>query len=251
MRFLLIGCEVILRELCDGIARSPHLVDPTFLPKGLHDRGPRAMRRAIQEKIDASVNGGYDAVILGYGLCGNGLAGLAARDVPLVLPRAHDCLALLMGSQREYEDRFRGNPGVYYRSIGWIERGQGIEPLAPSDGVQDSSLEGLIAKYGEENGRYLYQQLTAYQKAYSRLGYIATGLEYDDRFAGLARAEAETRGWAYDSVPGSLDLFRRLLAGDWDDADFLIVPPGSMVKPCHDGRVVLADPRPDDASGQP
>ncbi len=38
MRILLIGCEVIIRELCDAVTRSPHVVDARFLSKGLHDR---------------------------------------------------------------------------------------------------------------------------------------------------------------------------------------------------------------------
>ena len=36
-------------------------------------------------------------ILLGYGLCGNGLDGLSARHTRLVLPRAHDCIGLLMG----------------------------------------------------------------------------------------------------------------------------------------------------------
>ena len=30
MRFLLVGCEVLLRELSDAVADSPHAVDPAF-----------------------------------------------------------------------------------------------------------------------------------------------------------------------------------------------------------------------------
>ena len=46
MRILLIGCEVIIRELCDAVARSPHVVDARFLSKSLHDRGAQAMAQA-------------------------------------------------------------------------------------------------------------------------------------------------------------------------------------------------------------
>ena len=52
MRLLLIGCEVIIRELCDAVARSPHVIDARFLSKGLHDLGGKAMRAALQEAID-------------------------------------------------------------------------------------------------------------------------------------------------------------------------------------------------------
>ena len=49
---LLIGCEVIIRELCDAVTHSPHVVDAKFLSKGLHDLVRRAMRAGLQEAID-------------------------------------------------------------------------------------------------------------------------------------------------------------------------------------------------------
>ena len=52
MRILLIGCEVIIRELCDAITRSPHVVDARFLSKGLHDLAAKAMRQGLQSAID-------------------------------------------------------------------------------------------------------------------------------------------------------------------------------------------------------
>ena len=42
-RLKLIACEVLYREMCDAVARSPHQVDVEFLPKGLHDLGGAAM----------------------------------------------------------------------------------------------------------------------------------------------------------------------------------------------------------------
>ena len=105
---------------------------PGSSSKGLHDRGARAMRAGLQAAIDEAEAQAekYDAIALGYGLCGNGLAGLEARSVPLVLPRAHDCITLLMGSRARFESYFQDHPGVYYRSAGWVERGADLEPLA-------------------------------------------------------------------------------------------------------------------------
>jgi len=93
MRLLLIGCGVLLRELSDAIVHSPHLIDVQFLPTGLHDSGLKKMREHIQEATDAAEGKGYNAIALGYALCGTGLADVQARSVPLVLPRAHDCIA--------------------------------------------------------------------------------------------------------------------------------------------------------------
>ena len=163
MRLKLISCEVLFREMCDACAHSPHQVDLEFLPKGLHDLGGRPMAAKIQEVVDRTPDGIYDAILLGYGLCGNGLDGLTARHTRLVLPRAHDCIALLMGSRERYLAYFERNPGTYYRSTGWLERGKGLQQLTHDTTGFDESLEALIGKYGEDNGRYLYDEMTRYR----------------------------------------------------------------------------------------
>jgi hypothetical protein len=243
MRILLIGCEVIIRELSDAITRSPHVVDARFLSKGLHDRGARTMREALQSAIDEAESHAekYDAIALGYGLCGNGLAGLEARSIPLVLPRAHDCITLLMGSRSRFERYFQDHPGVYYRSTGWIERGADLEPLARTQTGVGYTLDALIERYGEENGRFLYEELTRYRQTYRQLTFIETGIEPDGRGEEEARAEAIEKGWTFEKVRGDLGLFRRLLAGGWDESDYLVVPPGHRIAARPDQGIVAAE----------
>jgi hypothetical protein len=234
MRFKLIGCEVLYRELADAVARSPHTTDVEFLPKALHDRGSSAMRAALQERIGAVDAAAYSAVLLGYGLCGNGLAGLAARSLPLVAPRAHDCIGLLLGGRARHREYFDAHPGTYYRSTGWLERGPAGEQLTPE-------IDELIRRHGEENGRYLFDELHRYEKAYTRLAFIETGLEPDGRFGELARREAQERGWTFEKLAGSLALFRALAAGDWDPADFLVVEPGCRIAARYDDAIFTAE----------
>ena len=90
MRLKVIACEVLTREFCLCAASSPHVVDLEFTQKDAHENSA-ALRGLIQEKIDGASEGQYDAILLGYGLCGNGTVGLVARSTQLVLPRAHDC----------------------------------------------------------------------------------------------------------------------------------------------------------------
>lgn len=239
MRYKLISCEVLFREMCSVVARSPHQVDVEFLPKGLHDYGGATMCAQLQQSVDGAV--GYDAVLMGYALCGNGIVGLHAREAPLVIPRAHDCIALLMGSRQKYQQHFEANSGVYYRSTGWLERGKSLNQQVGQQTMIDATLADLIAKYGEDNGRYLFEELHHYQSAYSQLTFIATGLECDSRFEQEAREEAAEKKWRFERIVGSLDLFARLVNGDWD-ADFLVVPPGASVVPSYNDGVIQIQP---------
>jgi hypothetical protein len=248
MRLKLISCEVLYREMCAAVARSPHEVDVEFLPKGLHDLGGPAMLARLQEIAGRADSAAYDAILFGYALCGNGLAGLVSRSVPLVIPRAHDCIALLMGGREIYQRYFDNNPGVYFRSTGWLERGEKLDQ-ATLHVVRDRTGSGytlgeLIARYGEDNGRYLFEQFSGYQRNYRQLTYIATGLEPDRSFEQRARDEAAARGWSFDLVQGSLSLFERLVAGNWDEDDFLVVPPGWRVKPTYDAHIIDKEPLP-------
>ena len=65
-------------------------------------------------------------MLFGYGLCGMGLVGLTARPKPVVIPRAHDCITLFLGSRERYLEYFNAHPGVYFKTTGWIERGRGL-----------------------------------------------------------------------------------------------------------------------------
>jgi hypothetical protein len=240
MRLKLIACEVLFRELCDACAHSPRQVDVEFLPKGLHDLGGKSMAAKVQESVDRTPAAVYDAILLGYGLCGNGLAGLTARHTRLVLPRAHDCIGLLMGSRDRYHAYFEANPGTYYRSTGWLERGKGLQQLTHGTTGFDESLEALMDRYGQDNGRYLYDEMTRYRSQYRKLTFIETGLEAGGKFADEAAAEATGNAWSFERLPGDLAWIGRLVAGDWAGTEFVIAEPGQRIVASYDGAIVKA-----------
>ena len=105
MRLGCIGCEVLARAIYLCAARSPHIVDVELLQRGLHNV-PNDLRAQLQASIDSSAGQGYDAIVMTYGLCGQATAGLTAPGVPLVVPRAHDCITLFLGSQEHYQEQF-------------------------------------------------------------------------------------------------------------------------------------------------
>ena len=235
MRLKVISCQVLTREMRQVISASPHAIEVDFLTMGLHDLGA-GMRPRLQESIDAADPEGYDAIVLGYALCGRGTEGLRAGKTRLVLPRAHDCIALLMGNRHRYQAYFDSHSGVYYRSPGWLEfqtPGQILEQAGATAGRvlgERRSREEFVAQYGEDNGSYLFEQFNAFRSHYSQLTYISPGVEGEKDFLDQARAEAKKERWKFDEVQGSLALLQGLVNGEWDEADFLIVPPGSSIR---------------------
>ena len=242
VRLKLIACEILHRELCAVVACSVNQVDIEFLPKGLHDIGQAGMSARIAEALAAVDTAQYDAVLLGYGLCNNGLVGLVARDVPLVLPRAHDCITLFLGGKQRYLDYFYSHPGVYFKTSGWIERGQGLEQL-DADAIQKAtgicqSYQELVEKYGEDNARFLYEQLGNLTRHYRQITFIEMGVEPDDRFEQQSRREAAELGWDFEKLHGDMGLFQALVDGPWDDERFLVVPSGQRIAASYDGGIV-------------
>ncbi len=243
MRLKLIACEVLCRELCALTARSPHTVDLDLVPKGLHDLPSPDMRGRLQERIDRVDPTVCEAVVLGYALCNNGVAGLAARAVPLILPRAHDCIALFLGGRQRYRQYFDAHPGVYFHTSGWLERGEPTGELRQlSIGHRmglDLSPAELAERYGEDNAQFLLDQLGGGVNHYRQGTFIEMGVEPDDRFERLSREKALERGWVFEKIQGDLRLLERLVNGPWSREDFLVVPPGRRIRATYDDETVV------------
>ncbi len=247
MRLKLISCEIFTREVGAAVARSPHRVDIEFLPKGLHDIGMGPMRARLGEVIGRVDETRYDAVLMGYGLCNLGLVGLGARTVPLVLPRAHDCITLFLGSRARYSDYFRANPGTYFLTSGWIERGDNAgEMTDQSVGRRlgmDASFAELAEKYGEEEAEYLWREMNGSREdGYHKYAHIVMGVEPPGQFEAEGRRRAAEKGWDFERLEGDMSMLQRLVDADWRDDEFLVVPPGHRVEASYDGLVVKAVP---------
>jgi len=243
MRLRIVACEIFFRELCHLAARSPRKVDVEFLPKGLHDQGGGVMRERLQAAIDATDPARHDAVALGYGLCNNGLVGLEARTMPLVLVRAHDCVTAFLGDRARYARYFDERPGTYFETTGWLERGADGGPygLPSQTGGLGFDLATLAAKYGEDNARYIQDTMTRH---YRRLAFIRMGVEPDGSFEERTRELAAERGWEFEALDGDLGLLRRLVDGPWDAADFLVLQPGQRAASTLGDEVIVAEPSP-------
>lgn len=247
MKFKLITCEIFYREFNTAVARSPHKVDVEFVPKGLHDIGTAEMRNRLQEAVDRVESSAYDAILIGYGLCNNGIVGLTSRAVTMVIPRAHDCITLFLGSKERYLDYFQNNPGVYFQTTGWLERGEVNGELSQLGIGQKlkikQSFDDLVARYGEENARYLWEQIGSLEKNYHKMTFIEMGIEPDGSFERLAAEKAHARSWEYEKLRGDMGIFYRLVNGIWNEREFLVVPPGGRAMPTYDDKIIALEKR--------
>ena len=84
-QYILIACAVLYRECYYCAAISKSIVDIKLCEKGFHDIGAEKMSTRLQSEIDAIDTNKYDAILLAYGLCNNGTAGLRS-SIPIVVP---------------------------------------------------------------------------------------------------------------------------------------------------------------------
>jgi hypothetical protein len=213
------------REAYFCAARSPNEVDVVLLEQGLHE-DPDNLRAAVQAALDRTQNPQglpYDASLLGYGLCSNGIAGLSAK-ILMVVPRGHDCMTLMLGSKDKYREYFESHRGVYWYSSGWIETG-----TMPGKERYEKTLAEYQRKYGKENAQYLMEQQQKWMTEYNWAVYIDWGFPNAQNDKKFTRDCAEFLGWQYDEIKGDSGLMQRLLNGKWNDSEFLAVRPGEKI----------------------
>lgn len=249
--FKFIGCEIIYREACYLAAVGPHMVDVEFLRKGLHDLETGDMVARIQAAVDAvDPAAGHEAILLGYARCNDGLVGVKATALPLVIPRAHDCITLFFGSRDAYRRHFDERPGTYYLTTGWSERNraEGGDRSTPAYGRRGvmaklgltESYEDMVDRYGRENADYIIESLGGWEQHYTSLLYLEMGPMDESRFIEAARRRAEEKGWEFAQRKGDWSLLEKLFLGDWDD-DFVIVQPGQTIAARDDAAILEAE----------
>lgn len=253
MRLYAILCEVLARQAYYAAAVSPHVVDIELIDKGLHNE-PARLRAHLQARIAAVDEQGYDALLLGFGLCSHSTVGLHSRHTPLVLPRAHDCITLFLGSKERYGDEFRATPGTYWYAPDYYERGGNQSGQVALGAADDASIADVyqeyVTKYGQDNADYLMEVMGAWQQHYSRAAYVSPSEMALPDYRPAVREIAARRGWAFQELAGSLVLVRGLIDGQWPPEDYQLVPPGEMLVATNDEHIMGSRPyREEDADG--
>lgn len=224
---VIITCRVLVSAL-ERLLPADLAREVTVLDYGLH-RVPVKLTDGVQAAIDMVE--APSLIVLGYGLCGNGLRGIESREHTLLVPRTDDCIAILLGSYRSYIRRFQTEPGTYYLTKGWLESGS--DPLR--------EYNEYSVRWGEETAMWLMDQQYSH---YKRIALVAPNPEemaqYRERAQEVARF-CERWGMTYEEVLGSDDYVDGLIRAaihlrDTGNlpagmaADYLVIPPGSQIE---------------------
>jgi len=232
-KIVVIGCAVLGVDMKYAARQLGLAVDFKFLEAGLHER-PDLLKQKLQNAIDAvSAAGEAGRIVIGYGVCGRGTIGIQSRDIPLSIPKVHDCIAMFLGGAESYRREFKKFPGTYYISAGWHE--EKAVPVSQRKlqawyGDKRVHFDEIARQYGDQAADRTITFLNSWQKNYQRAAYIDTGSRSGSTYEDHAREMAEAYGWTYEKISGSLDLIEKMLTGTQTTDDILFVEPHHTIE---------------------
>jgi hypothetical protein len=214
-RIALVACQVMEPEL-EQIRKDHNHVDIQYLDQGLH-RTPQKMADQVQELVDRGAEFA-DRIVLGYGLCSNGIVGVQARRRELIVPRCHDCIAFFLGSPEAYQKDFDSRPGTYYLTPGWL-----AEKKDPLSIIEDE----YEPKYGRETAEWIKKEEL---KHYTHIVLIDTGVADLAPLRERAKENTAFFDMQYVEIEGkSLEYFFKLVNGPYRSDEFIVLKPGEII----------------------
>jgi hypothetical protein len=218
-KVFVIACKILMPDIQAAAKKVGLDADFEFLPLGLHNT-PGKLVTELQATINKVSGEKYSRIVLGYGICGKGTNGIKAADVPLVIPQAHDCISLFLGSAARYKEQFDKCPGTYYFTKGWFDETPNYE-ISMRIGL-NIDTPGKI--YTEEELKVLEEFLSGWQKNYSRAVFVRTSSNPDDEnYRQKTKKIAQGYNWDYEEIVGNTELFEKMLITEKSDNEILIV----------------------------
>jgi len=236
LKLKLISCEVLEREALHCAGTAGVHIEIEYTEKAAHEK-PEMLQKRIQDIIDRSKD--YDAILLGYGLCGNALNGLRAEGCRLVVPKAHDCCTLFLGSKKRFNELFEGRESMSWGSTGYCEKDGGYLRNSEIGSIigYDRTYEQYVEEYGKENAKYIWETIHPERESDDVL-FIKIPETYDHSVYNEFEKEMTESGKIITVEEGNMSIISKLVNGDWDD-DFLIVEPGNEISALYDKEEVM------------
>lgn len=236
-RIVVLACSVFEREIALYASGAKHIAQVRFFEMGLHDQ-PDLLRSKLQANLDdLDERTDIEVVALSYGLCGRGTVGLTPRRHKLVIPRAHDCVTLFMGSKEAYAEHQRRCATCYYYTPGW-NRGRRV----PGPEALEALRADLSAKFDSDDVEFLVSATREQWAMHDTATYIDLGTDDSSTESAYARKCASGLGWRFEHLRGNPELLRDLLWCNWDAERFQIIEPGATLGHAPDESIMRSEP---------
>lgn len=212
MKTCIIACSMLQDELQRAMKETACTYPVTWLDAGLHNY-PGKLCRTLQAALDQVTD--CQRVLLCYGFCGNSIAGIHAGDFEIILPKADDCITVLLGShQRRLE--ISKNAGTYFLTRAWIHGERNLL----------TEYNYAVEKYGEKQGKWIFNTMFG---NYKQLALLDTGCYPMDEVIPEAEAMADFLHLSPCTIPASVQRLKDLLTGPWPEEWFLHLAPGELL----------------------
>ena len=211
----IIACEILRLEL-EAVIGDDDDIRLHFIDVALHQT-PKIMPEHLTCAIKSIEEEGPTDIIMGYGLCSNGVVGLSSTK-GLTIARCHDCLGLLLGSPERYLEIFNRYPGTFYMFAGMIN--SEFDPLTIVE-------KNYAPRLGMKNA---LKGMSLALKHYTHIAYIenkvATQPHYRKRF--LENCEAFEKEPL--EIEADLNYIKRLVYGPHLSSDFINLAGGEQLE---------------------
>jgi hypothetical protein len=152
-----------------------------------------------------------------------------------VLPRAHDCISVLLGGIEPHAAVLKEHPATYFYSPGWV-RGRRVP--GPD---REQHLRSLYSEKYADDPEMIDDLIEADSEAFAhhdRAAYV--DLTRNAQAEEYCRQCASHLNWEFVRLQGEPEFLRQLLGGPWPDERFLTVQPGEQVALSSSGNLTAA-----------
>ncbi|MGL4392880.1 MAG: DUF1638 domain-containing protein, partial [Fusobacteriaceae bacterium] len=198
-----------------------------------NDDNPSKLRELITKEIrKAEGNKENEKIILLFGLCGNSVAGISSV-LPIVIPKAYDCCAVFLESGKKFYENFSERLSAEWYTSSHLEKIEELKKTNEKFKIKYSSesLELYIEKYGEENGRFLYETLITEKKD---VVFIKTQDENDEKNISNLKKQYNK----VEVLDGGNSFIKKLINCD-EDEEILNLKIGEKITPTYDENVIV------------
>jgi len=215
MHDVIIACQTLYDEL-NLAMRETGCRRPVIWVDSDYHSDPDQLRAKLQEEIDNQEN--IEKIFLAYGCCGNGLVGLKASTADLIIPKAEDCISMVLSRPGV---KFQRPKHAYFLTKGWMEGSRSIFV----------EYEHALKRYGQARTKRLFEIML---KTYHNFVLIDTGA-YNVSDC-LKKVEALAQNINLEPVvsKGGIWFLKKLLTGPYAE-DFCVIPKGGVVHIGHFG----------------